>query len=121
MKTGNLQDTLRDMASRHGFLAAALVELDGGMVWHAEGSASLCDAVVSTASDYWRLYRRSQQVFAELGPLNVAILFHRQGRITISPCGSELLLVVVTELQKDIDWESWKKEHAQLCRLVETF
>lgn len=121
MKTKMLQASLREMAAQQGFLAAALVELDGGMVWHAEGNSALCDAVVSTASDYWRLYRRSQEAFSALGGLHVAIMFHRHGRITISECGPGMLLVIVTELRKDIDWEHWKSQHAQLCKLVGSF
>lgn len=121
MKTELLHQALRAMAGQHGFLAAALVELEGGMVWAAEGDAGLCDAVVSTASDYWRLYRRSQEAFSELGGLRVAIFFHRNGRITISECGPGMLLVAVTELQQDIDWEQWKTQHAQLTKLVGSF
>ncbi len=110
------------MAGQHGFLAAALVELDGGMVWHAEGAPDLCDAVVSAASDYWRLYRRSQPVFEKLGNLHVAMLFHRDGRITVSACGPGMLLVIVTDpRQQDIDWEQWKTAHARLEKLVSAF
>ncbi|WP_137921120.1 hypothetical protein [Hydrogenophaga sp. 2FB] len=122
MKTLQLQEALRAMAGQHGFLAAALVELDGGMVWHAEGAPDLCDAVVSAASDYWRLYRRSQPVFEKLGNLHVAMLFHRDGRITVSACGPGMLLVIVTDpRQQDIDWEQWKTAHARLEKLVSAF
>lgn len=121
MRERALQLALADMAARKGFLVAGLVELEGGMVWHAEGSQDLSDVVVSTASDYWRLYKRSQKVFSPLGPLNVAMLFHRGGRITICECGPAMLLVVITELRNEIDWELWKKDHAHLARLIKNF
>lgn len=121
MRERALMTMLRDMAAREGFLVAALVEIDGGMVWHAEGAAALSDAVVSTVSDYWRLYRRSQATFAELGPMNVAMFFHRAGRITVCECGPDMLLVVITELRNAIDWELWKKDHARLAQMIKAF
>lgn len=121
MKERELQKTLAVMAARKGFLVAGLVELDGGMVWHAEGSAELCDAVVSIVSDYWRLYKRSQKAFSELGPLNAVVLFHRGGRITVCECGPAMLLVVITELRTEIDWELWKKDLAHISRLIQKF
>lgn len=117
----SLRVALDDMATQRGFKAAALVELDGGMVWHAEGEAALCDAVVSTASDYWRLYRRNRDVFASLGDLQVAILFHRGARLTVCECGPGLVLVIVTEKGVDVDWERWKKAHAQLSKDLKSF
>ena len=121
MREQAIKQMLGSMAARKGFLAAALVELDGGMVWHAQGAAALCDAVVSSVSDYWRLYRRSKNTFSVLGPLSVAMLFHKAGRITVCECGPEMLLVVITELRNEIDWELWKQDHAQLTHLIKTF
>lgn len=121
MNAAAIKQSLADMAARKGFLVAGLVELDGGMVWHAEGQQPLCDAVVSTVSDYWRLYRRSQDTFAALGPLNVAMLFHRGGRITVCECGPLMLLVVITELRNEIDWALWKQDHAHLAHLIKSF
>lgn len=121
MHAQSLRDALSDMASQRGFKAAALVELDGGMVWHAEGDRALCDAVVSTASDYWRMYRRNRDVFAPVGELQVAILFHRTARITVSECGPGLILVIVTEKTADVDWERWKRAHARLSKDLKSF
>ena len=116
MRPESLREALSDMAAQRGFQAAALVELDGGMVWHAEGDAALCDAVVSTVSDYWRLYRRNREVFSPVGELQVAILFHRAARITVSECGPGLILVIITDRDADVDWERWKKAHARLSK-----
>lgn len=121
MKECEIQQALAAMAAREGFLVAGLVELDGGFVWRAEGSLELCDAVVSTVSDYWRLYKRSQGVFSALGHLNVAMFFHKGGRITVCECGPAMLLVVITEPQNQIDWERWKKDYTHIARLIKNF
>jgi hypothetical protein len=121
LKTELLHQALRAMAEQRGFLAAALVELEGGMVWAAEGDAGLCDAVVSTASDYWRLYRRSQEAFSELGGVEGCHLFSPQWPHHDQRMRPGMLLVAVTELQQDIDWEQWKTQHAQLTKLVGSF
>jgi len=49
------------------------------------------------------------------------MLFHRAGRITLCECGPDMLLVVVTELRNEIDWELWKQDHASLAHLIKTF
>jgi predicted regulator of Ras-like GTPase activity (Roadblock/LC7/MglB family) len=121
MREHAIREMLRSMAAREGFLVAGLVEIEGGMVWHAEGSESLSEAVVSNVSDYWRLYRRSKDAFATLGPMNVAMLFHRDGRITVCECGPDMLLVVITTLRNEIDWELWKQDYARLAHLIKTF
>lgn len=121
MKEREIQQALSNMAARKGFMAVGLVELDGGMVCHAAGSPDLCDSVLSSVSDYWRLYKRSQQVFSGLGPLNAAMFFHRAGRITVCECGPLMLLVVITELRNEIDWALWKQDHARLSHLIKDF
>lgn len=121
MNEAAIKQSLADMAARKGFLVAALVELDAGMVWHAEGLEPLRDVVVSSVSDYWRLYRRSQSSYEALGPLNAAMLFHKAGRVTVCECGPDMLLVVITELRNEIDWTRWKQDHARLMGLIKAF
>lgn len=116
-----LREALRDMALRHGFVASALVELEGGMVWHAEGDVPSLVEVASSCSDYWRLYRRSDRLFANLGELRVAVFFHGQARITVCECGPGMLLVVITAEVDGIDWTQWKLALRQLAQLVERF
>jgi predicted regulator of Ras-like GTPase activity (Roadblock/LC7/MglB family) len=121
MREHAIKEMLRSIAARKGFLVAGLVEIDGGMVWHAEGQEALSDVVVSTVSDYWRLYRRSKDAFSTLGPMGVAILFHRSGRITVCECGPDMLLVVITKLPNEVDWDLWKQDYARLAQLIKSF
>lgn len=121
MNAAEIREALRAMAERPGFLAVGLVELAGGMVWHAAGAPEFDESVVSAVSDYWRLYTRSRKTFASLGDLSVAVLLHRAGRITLCECGSGMLLVSITSRGLGADWETWKQDQAHLARLVNEF
>lgn len=118
MKTQRLKDALETMAKAPDVLGCALVDMEGGMVWHAVGPLAELEAVVSSSSDYWRLHRRAQSTFQELGELRVATLMHRHGQIMVSECGHRMLLVLVTRSMGTIDWERWKVEHTRLAGLV---
>jgi hypothetical protein len=118
MKSQALRDALTAMAARPEFMGCALVDIEAGMLWHAAGELASMEEMASASSDYWRLNRRAQASFAELGDLRVAVLMHSLGQLILSECGKQMLLVVVTQGMKSIDWDQWKQEHARLGRLV---
>ena len=103
MTMQRLQDRLGAMAGMPDFLGCALVDMEDGMVCHAVGELKELEQVASYSSDYWRLNRRTQPVFDELGELRVVVLMHRAGQITLSECGRRMLLVLVTRRMAAID------------------
>jgi predicted regulator of Ras-like GTPase activity (Roadblock/LC7/MglB family) len=119
MKAQRLRDALDEMAAMPSTLGCALVELDGGMVWHTSGSMPDMEELASATSDYWRLNRRGQKSFSTVGELRLAILVHKRSQILVSECGMNMLLVVVTELMGAINWDQWKTDHARLTYLVD--
>jgi len=118
MKAQRLRSALQTMASQPDILGCALVSLDDGMLWHAEGRMFALETLASSSSDYWRLNRRTQESFERLGELQVAVLMHRHGQVVVSECGKGMLLVLVTERMGGVDWERWKSEHTRLAALV---
>lgn len=118
MKAQQLRDALTEMTHRPDFLGCALVDIEGGMPWFAAGKLQSMEQVASASSDYWRLNRRAQANYADLGELRVAVLMHSQGQLLLSECGKQMLLVVATHHMKSIDWDQWKLEHARLARMV---
>ena len=118
MKSDNLRAALHDMASQPDVLGCALVSMEDGMLWHAEGQTTSLEVLASSSSDYWRLNSRNQGSFDSLGELRVMVLVHRSGQILISECGARMLLVLVTSRMKGIDWERWKTDHTRLAVMV---
>ena len=118
MKAQRLRDALTEMAARTDFLGCALVDVDAGMPWHVAGALQSMEDIASASSDYWRLNRRAQATYADLGELRIAVLMHSKGQLIISECGKQMLLVVATHQMKAIDWDLWKREHARLAQLV---
>lgn len=121
MKTEALRKALDALSAREGILGCALVELETGMVWHASGSLDSIEDMASCASDYWRLHRRTQHIFAPLGDLRVAMLMHGKGQITVRECGAGVLLVTLTTRLAAVDWKRWKDDHPVLADLVNSF
>jgi len=118
MKSDNLRAALHDMASQPDVLGCALVSMEDGMLWHAEGQTTSLEVLASSSSDYWRLNSRNQGSFDSLGELRVMVLVHRSGQILISECGAGMLLVLVTSRMKGIDCERWQTDHTCLAVMV---
>ena len=119
MKSQILRAALSELAGRPGFLGCALVSIEDGMVWHAVGSISELEELASAASNYWRLHTRTQASFSDLGPLQIVILVHRLGQLTLSGCGKGMLLAVVTERRNTGYLAELKSAQPNLARLVD--
>jgi predicted regulator of Ras-like GTPase activity (Roadblock/LC7/MglB family) len=118
MKSAMLRSALADLSSKSGFLGSALVNIEDGMVWHAVGSLAELESLASSASNYWRLNTRTQASFSELGPLQIAILAHQQGQLTICECGKGMLLVSVTNRRDTGYLTELKAAHPVLAEMV---
>nr|MBP7330371.1 hypothetical protein [Alicycliphilus sp.] len=57
--------------------------------------------------------------FKDLGDLKASVMMHAQGRITLLPCGTGMLLVTLTRQKSDIDWALWQEKTKELARLVD--
>jgi hypothetical protein len=112
MSAASLLAPLQALAALEGLLACAVVDVDTGMVCQSAGDAA-CVPLAEAASDYWRLCRR-QQAFDTLGPVRAQVLIHERARLTLAPCGRELLLVCASAEPDRVDWARWKQAVAHL-------
>lgn len=119
MKSRQLREALESMASVQGLEGCALVEIEAGMVWHHAGHIEGVATFAEAASDYWRLYQRLSGQFKDLGELRASVMMHAQGRITLLPCGTGMLLVTLTRQTANIDWAVWQEKTRELARLVD--
>ena len=119
MNAQRLQASLDDMASLLGVVGCALVEIETGMVWNSAGQIEDMTLLAEAASDYWRLYRRLQPNFEQVGKLRACVMMHDAGRITLLPCGGGMLLVTITTQQAQVDWKTWQTRTRDLAVLVD--
>ena len=119
MKERALRQALDSMAELAGVAGCALVEVGPGMVWHAAGQSEQMHILSEAASDYWRLYKRLDNHFTELGDMRAAVFMHVHGRITLIPCGKDMLLVALTHEKAAVDWSEWQNKTKQLAQLVD--
>ena len=118
MKEQTLRLALEDMAGLTGVAGCALVEVGTGMVWHAAGQTERMHILSEAASDYWRLYKRLDNHFTELGDMRAAVFMHLHGRITLIPCGKGMLLVGLTHETTAVDWSEWQSKTKHLAQFV---
>ena len=119
MKEQSLRDDLNRMAALPGMQGCALVEVSAGMVWYAAGQSLEMQNIAEAASDYWRLYQRLNGHFTQLGHMKAAVFMHVHGRITLMPCGKDMLLVALTHEKTAVDWSEWQNKTKQLAQLVD--
>jgi predicted regulator of Ras-like GTPase activity (Roadblock/LC7/MglB family) len=118
MKSQILRNALSELTEKPGFVGAALVSIEDGMVWHAVGILNDLENMASAASNYWRLNTRTQANFSDLGALQVAILVHKIGQLTLCECGKGMLLAVITERGNTGYLAELKAAHPELTKLV---
>ncbi len=118
MKEKILRQELSSMAGLTGVEGCALVEVDTGMVWHAAGQSEKMQILSEAASDYWRLYKRLNAHFADLGEMRASVFMHVHSRITLMPCGKDMLLVALTREKTPVNWTEWQSKTKQLADLV---
>ena len=46
-------------------------------------------------------------------------MVHRNGRLTLLPCGQGMLLLALTGPRTSLDWAQWQKQTKVLATLVE--
>ena len=106
------------MARLPGMDGCALVEIDTGMVWAASGQHAEIHQIAEVSSDYWRLYQRQRQHFADLGDLRAQVMMHRAGRITMLPCSAGMLLIAISRETEPVDWALWQARVLAMRRLL---
>lgn len=118
MNEQSLRDELNRMAALPGMQGCALVEVSTGMVWYAAGQNLEMGNIAEAASDYWRLYQRLDKHFTLLGNMKAAVFMHVHGRITLMPCGKDMLLVALTQDITPVNWAQWQSQGKELASLV---
>jgi hypothetical protein len=120
MKSQRLRQAIDDLAAMPGMAGCAVVEIATGMVWHGAGEIREIAEYAEAASDYWRLSDRLNRHFSLLGPLSVALMVHANGRITMLPCGTGMIMVGITMDKALVDWAAWQKKVSELSSLVDS-
>lgn len=111
-------DTVATTAGVHG---SALVEVASGMVWMHAGGVKDLPILAEAVSNYWRMSKRLAGSLQDLGALRAGVMMHAHGRITMLPCGNDLILLAVTDQNPKIDWAHWQRQSRMLARLVDRF
>ncbi len=119
MNEQSLRDDLNRMAALPGMQGCALVEVSAGMVWYAAGQSLEMQNIAEAASDYWRLYQRLNGHFTQLGHMKAAVFMHVHGRITLMPCGKDMLLVALTQESTLVNWAQWQSQAKDLASRVD--
>lgn len=114
MQQAQVAQHLRAMADMAGVDICALVDAETGMAWHVAGSLPQQDVLVEAATDYWRMYMRSQSVPKPYGELRAHIMLHACGRMTVAPCGDGTVLVCFSRDAQQIDWSAWMQQAREL-------
>jgi len=113
-----LQQSLTQMAALPGVGGCAIVEADTGMVWMSAGELPGVHHLGEAVSDYWRLFLRRRDDFADLGELRAQVLIHSHRRVTLVGCGDRLVLVTVSAEPDRVRWSDWKGAVGALQQLV---
>lgn len=117
MKEQQLKSILQTIAAMPGLQGCALVEVDAGMVWHLAGTAPDLQKIAEASSDYWRLYKRQRTHFGGLGELRAQVMMHADSRITMMPCGDDMLLIALSLEKTPVDWAALQAEAQHLKKL----
>jgi len=118
MKAKVIHVVLNSMAEMPGVDGCALVEVDAGMVWHSAGQMQGMQNLAEAISDYWRLYKRLDHHFTDLGDMKASVFMHAKGNITVLPCGKGMLLVAVSQ-KSTVNWAQWQGKARELAKLVD--
>ncbi|SFU66135.1 hypothetical protein SAMN05216350_103430 [Polaromonas sp. YR568] len=117
MNTQHISTVLADMALTPGVKACALVDSATGMVYLSAGQHPQIDAIAEAASDYWRLHERSGSPFAKLGPLQAISMIHRDGVLSLMPCGKGIVMATLSA-RMALDTADWFRQVGELGRLI---
>lgn len=119
MSPQTIQSELDQMGAQPGVRGCALVDPTTGMIWLASDNAQVELPIWEAAMDYWRLHQRHESLFAELGDLRAAVLYHGGGPLVLLPCTSEPeLLLVAHGGSQSVDWRGWQGRVRELGRMI---
>lgn len=110
-------EALAQLASSNpGIVACALVDGESGLVLQSAGR-QWPTATWEAAIDFWRLHRRHEVHFSELGFLGAVVLHHQSGLVVLLPFGpqEEYLLACISG-HKGVDWRAWQASVRELGR-----
>ena len=113
-----LRGVLEIMTQTPGIRACALVRTVSGDVWLHAGNAPELDEMARAAAEHWQLHGRRSKAFQSMGPLTAGIMIHMDGRLTLLPCGNELILLTVTDPNPSLDWERLQRRAHNLARFI---
>ncbi|MEO8058747.1 MAG: hypothetical protein ABI671_10500 [Burkholderiales bacterium] len=109
MNRADVAAELDRMAAEPGISGCALVDTDTGMIWQLSSGARASEPVWEAAVDYWRLHKRQESHFADLGALHVAVMYHATGALVLLPCCAEPeLLLVAHGKHAGVNWRAWQ-------------
>lgn len=119
MNTEGLGVELERLAAQPGIQGCALVDAGTGMIWLASAQRQIGEQVWEAAVDYWRLHRRQEPLFAAIGGLRAAVMYHDAGVLSVFPCGTdpEVLLISVG-VHRGVDWAAWQARVRDLGRWI---
>lgn len=115
-----IESELALMTQLPGILGCALVDSSTGLSWSQTGCVTHQPLTAEAACEYWRLYLRQRDYFADMGELRAQVVIHTQKRITISGCGLEMILIAVSDERVTVDWVSWQAHARKIKALIET-
>lgn len=118
MNDRTLRGVLEIMTQTPGIRACALVRTGSGEIWHHAGHVPELRDMARVAAGHWELQRRLGKTFRSLGPLAVGILIHADGRLTLLPCGDQLILLTVTDPNPSLDWDKLQRRAHNLARFI---
>ncbi|MEO6280577.1 hypothetical protein [Roseateles sp.] len=105
-----LAEAVGALAQRPGIRGCALVEVDSGMVWTAQGELADNASLWEAASDHWRLHSRHAAHFDCLGGFIAVALYHADGLVALFRCAAdpELLFIAVGQ-HRAVDWPTLQR------------
>ena len=114
-----LEAQLATLSQQPGLLGCALVDSSTGLSWLQTGCVVGDSLIAEAACEYWRLYLRHRDYFADMGDIRAQVIIHSAKRITIMGCGLEMILIAITDERTAVDWASWQAQVRQIKHMVE--
>ncbi|MCK9515398.1 MAG: hypothetical protein WCZ18_06130 [Ottowia sp.] len=118
MNDKTLRGVLEIMTQTPGIRACALVKTTTGTIWHRAGDAPELAEMAHAAAEHWELYRGRGRTFRGMGPLVAGIMIHEDGRMTLLPCGNQLILLILTDQNPSLDWDKLQRRAHNLARFI---
>lgn len=114
MQAAAIQAELTAMNASVGLLGSALADMHTGLLWAATDALENRPLIAEAACDYWRLYLRHREYFADLGEMRAQVLIHSKQRLTILGINENLVLISLSDEKSAINWHQWKSKAANL-------